>query len=259
MKNINRTTGFTVEKQQLGSTFLAALCAVALLVPEFSKAAEWNVDPIRVELSQEQPTAAIIIRNESDQPSSIQIQAVVWSQLNGKDVYTPTRELLVAPPIATIPPQSDQVIRIALRQSAEGLSEQAYRINLQELPVQSAPGFSGLQVALRIGLPVFVQSKNGDAKPQMSWTVSRLSDNQLKIGMRNRGNAHVLISDLSLYAAGDVTPITGESASTYVLAGQEREWFLKTRASQRIDGSSLRLKASTDADTIDTELVLGRP
>jgi fimbrial chaperone protein len=236
-----------------------ALCASALLTPTLVTAAEWTVDPVRVELSPQQQTAAIIVRNESDQPSSIQIQAVTWSQVDGKDVYTPTRELLVSPPIATIPPKTDQVIRVALRRSADPSKELAYRINLEELPVEPATDITGVQVALRIGLPVFVQSLKGDAAPKMSWSVARAPDSQLKVQVRNQGNAHVQISDFSLSAVGSDSALTRESASSYVLAGQSREWLLKTSPSQTVANGRLHLMAFTDADKVDTELVLGSP
>ncbi|MCX7153296.1 MAG: fimbria/pilus periplasmic chaperone [Proteobacteria bacterium] len=234
-------------------------CAVALLVPKLAAAAEWNIDPVRVELSPEQQTAAIIVRNDSDQPSSMQIQAVVWSQVDGKDVYTPTRELLVSPPVVTIPPKSDQVIRVALRRHADANRELTYRINLQELPVQPGPESTSVNVALRIGLPVFVQSQKGEAKPKMAWTVSRMPDSTLKVGVQNQGNAHVQVSDFALYAVGSDQAITGEAGSRYVLAGQSQEWLLKTSPSTKISDGRLRLKAYTDADTVDTDLVLGRP
>lgn len=237
----------------------AGLCAIALLAPNFAAAADWNIDPVRVELSPEQQTAAIIVRNDSDQPSSMQIQAVVWSQVDGQDVYTPTRELLVSPPVVTIAPKSDQVIRVALRRPADPTRELTYRINLQELPAQPAPEFTGVHVALRIGLPVFVQPKTGEAKPKMTWSVSRMPDNSLKVGVQNQGNAHVQISDFALYASGSDQPITGEAGSRYVLAGQSQQWLLKTSPSARIADGRLRLKAYTDADTVDTDLVLGRP
>jgi fimbrial chaperone protein len=237
----------------------SALCALALLSPALVSAAEWNVDPVRVELSPQQQTAAIIVRNESDQPSSIQIQAVAWSQVNGMDVYTPTRELLVSPPIATIPPKSDQVIRVALRRPADPSNELAYRINLQELPHEQVSESTGVQVALRIGLPVFVQSLKGDAAPKMAWSVTPAPDNKLKVQVKNQGNAHVQISDFSLQTVGAMQPVTSESASSYVLAGQTREWLLKTSPSQAIGNGSLRLMAFTDADKVDTELVLGKP
>lgn len=218
-----------------------------------------SVDPIRIELSPEQPTAAINVRNDSDQPTSIQIQAVAWSQVDGKDVYTPTRELLVSPPIVTIAPKGEQVIRTALRRKADVANELTYRIYLQELPSQPQPGFTGLRLALRIGLPVFVKPQQGKAAPKMAWSISLAPDNSLKITLQNEGNAHVQVSDFALYVPGGDKPITGESGSTYVLAGQVREWLLKIDLSENITGGRLRLKAYTDAGNVDTELPLGTP
>lgn len=218
-----------------------------------------SVDPVRIELSPQQQTATVNVRNESDQPTSIQIQAVAWSQVDGKDVYTPTRELLVSPPIVTIPPKSEQVIRAALRRQADTASELTYRIYLQELPPQPAPGFIGLQVALRIGLPVFVKPQNGKAAPKMVWTVSHAPDNSLKVALQNQGNAHVQVSDFALYIPGKDKPIAGESGSSYILAGQVHEWLLKTDLSEKITGGRMRLKAYTDAGNVDTELPLGTP
>ena len=235
------------------------LCVIALLTPPLAGAAEWDVDPVRLELSPDKQNAALIVRNESDQPTSIQIQAVAWSQLGGKDVYTPTRELLVSPPIVTIAPKSDQVIRVALRRPADPSSELTYRVNLQELPQQPAPGFTGVQMALRIGLPVFVKPQQGEAKANMTWTVARQPDRSLKVAVRNQGNAHVQISDFALYAAGRDQLIAGESTSSYVLAGQSHEWLLPSSAADDLAAKSLRLKAYTDAEFVDTVLVLGRP
>lgn len=241
------------------ATCCAALCAVSLLVPTLAAAAEWNVDPVRVELSPDHQTAAIIVRNDSDQPSSMQIQAVAWSQVGGKDVYAPTRELLVSPPVVTIAPKSDQVIRVALRRQADPVKELTYRINLQELPVEPLRQTTGINVALRVGLPVFVQSQKGDAKPEMAWTVSRMAENTLKVAVRNQGSAHVQISDFALYNPGSGQAITGEAGSRYVLAGQSQEWLLKTSSAEKVTAGRLRLKAYTDADAVDTELVLGSP
>jgi fimbrial chaperone protein len=237
----------------------AALCAMAMLIPSIAFAAQWDVDPVRIELSPQQQTAAIIIRNESDQPTSIQISAVAWSQVDGKDVYMPTRELLVSPPIVTIPPKSDQVIRAALRRDADPAKELTYRINLQELPMQAEPGFTGVQVALRVGLPVFVQPQQGTAAPEMTWNVSSAPDNMFKVGMRNSGNAHVQVSDFSLYAPGSDQALSVAAGSSYVLAGQSGEWLLKQGSAQSSGGDRLRLKAYTDAEAVDTVLVLARP
>lgn len=248
-----------VHSRQWRAALGAALCTLALLALPPAEAASLSVDPVRIELSPQQQTAAITLKNDSDLPSSIQIQAVAWSQLDGKDVYTPTRELLVSPPIITIAPKSEQVIRAALRRQADTASELTYRIYLQELPPQPAPGFMGLQVALRIGLPVFVKPQTGKAAPKMVWTVSHAPDNSLKVALQNQGNAHVKVSDFALYIPGKDEPIAVESGLSYILAGQAREWLLKTGSLEKITGGRLRLKAYTDAGNVDTELLLDKP
>jgi len=248
-------TQLAVRSTARNATIYAALCT--LLVPGLATAAAWNVDPVRLEISTQQKTAAVTVKNDSDQPTSIQIQAVAWSQVGGKDVYTPTQELLVSPPIVTIAANAEQVIRVGLRRQADASSELSYRISLQELPPQPAPGVTGVQVALRIGLPVFVQPENGLAAPKLLWSVAQMPDRQLKVVLNNQGNAHVQISDFALYLPASEQAIASEAGSSYVLAGQTREWLLKTSAAQ--SGGPLRLKASTDAGNIETDLVLGRP
>jgi fimbrial chaperone protein len=232
---------------------------MALFVPAFAAAAGWSIDPVRVDLYATQQTAAITVGNDSAQPTAIQIQAVTWTQVEGKDVYTPTKEILVSPPIFTIAPKSEQVIRVALRRQADTASELTYRINLHELPSQPKPGFMGIQVALRVSLPVFVQRQDGKALAKMTWNVSRLPDNMLKVRLKNQGSAHVQVSDFSLLASGSDRQIAGEAGSSYVLAGQSREWLLKMNSSKKLTGGSLRLKAYTDAGNIDTELELDKP
>ena len=72
----------------------------------------------------------------------------------------------MSPPIATIAPDKEQIIRVGLRRAPDKERELSYRLFLQEVPAPPKPGFQGLQVALRVGLPVFVQPKRsgeGDA------------------------------------------------------------------------------------------------
>jgi len=233
-----------------------ALCAAALLTPWFAAAASLEIAPVRIELSPQQQTVAITIRNSSDQPTTLEIKPVAWAQVDAKDVYTPTRELLISPPLVTIPAHGEQVIRAALRRKADPTKELTYRINLQELPAAPAPGATGVQVALRIGLPVFVKPASGKAAPKMEWKLMHQSDGSLKVGFRNPGNAHIQISDFSLLNPGRSGVIAEEQSSSYVLAGQAREWHLKTNPAEKIAGNRLRLKAFTDAGDADKELPL---
>jgi fimbrial chaperone protein len=235
------------------------LMTFALLIPSLVSAAGWEIDPIRVELSAKQPAAAVTIKNESDESTTIQIQAVSWSQNEGKDIYSATSELIVSPPIVTIAAHAEQVLRVGLRHQENKAVESSYRINLQELPAAPTPEFSGVKVALRIGLPVFVQPKAGKAAPKTAWTAVRQEPGVLKIVLNNQGNKHIQISDFSVYAKGHEKAIASMSGTNYVLAGQTHEWLIKTNPTELISDGRLHLKAYTDAAIIETELVLDQP
>ena len=238
---------------------IAVLFTLSALISGLAGAAGWSIDPIRVDLSPSKKTGAMTIRNDTDQPTSIQIQAVVWTQVGGKDVYTATKELLVSPPIVTIPPKSEQIIRVALRKQPEANKELAYRINLQELPMTATPNSSAVQVSLRIGLPVFVQSQAGDAVPKMTWKVTSAPNGMYKVDLHNSGSAHVQVLDFFLYAPGSEIPLASQTSSSYVLAGQSQEWLLKsTNTAKRYD-ARLHLKAFTDSVNVDALIVTEQP
>lgn len=235
------------------------LCAFALLMPGLAAAAGWEIDPVRIELAPGHQAAAITIKNSTDQATSLQVQTVAWSQVDGKDVYAPTPDVLVSPPIVTIAPHGEQVIRVALRRQADTLNELCYRINLQELIPPPIAGLTGVQVALRIGLPLFVQSRTGEAAPKLVWTLKRMSDHTVKVSLQNKGTAHVQVSDFALYAPGGSQAMSSETSSSYVLAGQTREWLLKAGVASMAPGDHLQLKGFTDGDNLDTDLVLDKP
>lgn len=237
----------------------AAVCLVVLSGAGPVAASDWAVDPVRIDLSPQQQTAVLQVRNNSDQATTIQIKAVSWSQQAGKEVYEPTRELLVSPPAFTLAAKAEQLVRVALRRTADPASELSYRINLQEIPPPPAPGFVGLQVALRVGLPVFVQPLTGKASPKAVWTAAALDDKRIKVGLDNQGNAHLQVSELALYVPGVEPAIAGESGLSYALAGQTREWILNLTTAKLPSNQRLRLKAYTDAGEIDTEVVLNQP
>jgi fimbrial chaperone protein len=247
MSNARRALGASV-------IFSAAILAAAP-----AQAATLEIDPVRIDLTARQQTAAITIRNSSDQPITMEIKALGWSQVDSRDVNTATRELLVSPPIATIPPLGSQIVRVALRRSPDLTRELAYRINLQEIPQPAANGTTGVQVALRVGLPVFVKSRNAKSAAKMEWSVLQKPDGNLLVALQNPGTAHIQISDFSLMLPGSNVLVASEQGSSYVLAGQSHEWTLKPTFSETKPVPRLRLKVYTDAGDADQEIPLQSP
>jgi fimbrial chaperone protein len=180
------------------------LCAAALwFFQPVAWAGSFQVNPIRVELSPKSQTTALTVKNTGNDPVVVQVNVEAWNQQDGKDVYAPTRELLATPPVMTIPPSEERVVRVGLRRAPDRAKELSYRLFLQEVPPPPQPGFQGLVVALRVGLPIFVAPSQGQAAARVSWKAVRTADGKLEVSAINQGTAHVQISEINVIDGAD--------------------------------------------------------
>lgn len=241
-----------VRSQRRGSRSLAALF-VLLCWSVQAQAGSFRVSPLRVTLSAAQPITALTVYNEGDQPAVIQAQALAWSQDNGNDVYTASKEILLTPPIFTVPAKSSQILRLGLRRPADQQRELTYRLYLQEVPPPPAPGFIGLTTAVRLGVPVFLMPASG-ATPQLRWQATLAPQGAL-ISLTNTGNAHVKIASFTL-STPDTRVSTTQQVAQYVLPGQTQRWGVKLTPSLSL-GTQLHLSAKGDmGDEVHVELVV---
>ena len=220
-------------------------------------AANIGVNPVRVTLSENQKMGTLTVRNGGIEPMSMQLEVLNWSQEEGNGVFTPTRELIVNPPIFTIPAGGSQLIRVGLRRAPDAQRELTYRIFLQELPPPPSPDFQGAKMLMRVSLPVFVLPKV-TAKPVLRWHAVRTSDGALKISLSNSGNAHIQIANFSLSLPGSAQPWITQQTSNYVLIGQSFDWILPANADYSIpkSGATIQLFAQTDAGDIEAEVLV---
>jgi fimbrial chaperone protein len=237
---------------------VAAFFFFCAVIPGPLWAGSFQVTPLRVELSSQRPNDALQVQNNGSEPVVIQLQLVAWSQESGRDVYQPTDELLATPPIFTIQPGATQIIRVGSLRGVDEKNELSYRLFLQEVPSKPKPDFKGLQMALRIGLPVFILPKV-KAAPALSWRVEQAAGGQLKVDLKNDGNAHIQILDFNLSLPDKQQAIAVQQVSAYLLPGQIRSWMLTTDPAQRRGGDTVRINAYTDAGSVETDIKLEKP
>lgn len=216
------------------------------------------VNPIRVNLSATQTTSPLVVRNTGAEPSVVQLQIVSWSQQDGKDVLEPSRDLLATPPIFTVPAGGSQTVRVGLRQRSNIQTEGSYRLILQEVPPPPKPEFRGLQVALRLSVPIFIAPAVAPTT-SMTWQANVTSTpdapTDLTIAAVNTGTAHVQVLGLKLFSGGVELPSASPPESAYVLPGQGRQWRLRL-TSLPAAGSSVRIEARTDAGDLQANVVV---
>jgi fimbrial chaperone protein len=222
-----------------------------------ASAASFGVSPVRVTLSESQSMGALTVRNDGTEPASLQMEMLSWSQAEGQDVLTPTRELLANPPIFTLPAGGSQLVRFGLRRAPDALRELTYRVILQQLPPPPDPNFNGAQILMRISLPVFVLP-DVDVKPVLMWQAARTPQGALKISLTNNGNAHIQILNFKLSLLDSAQPWVTKQSSEYVLAGQSRDWILPVNADYPTppSGDTLQLFAQTDAGDIEADVLI---
>jgi len=216
------------------------------------------VNPIRVNLSASQTTSALVVRNNGAEPSVVQMQIVSWSQQGGKDVHEPSRDLLATPPIFTVPAGGSQTVRIGLRQRSNVTTEGSYRLILQEVPPPPKPEFRGLQVALRLSVPVFIAPAVAPTT-SVGWQANVTSTPDAPAGLTivaaNTGNAHVQVLGFKVFAGASELPLQAPPETAYVLPGQGRQWRLQLNPMPAA-GSSVRIEAKTDAGDMQANVVV---
>lgn len=227
--------------------------------PAPARAASFSISPVRVELSSGASTGALTLRNSEAVPVVVQAEAMIWEQAGGEDRLAPTRDLLVSPAVFTLPANGSQLVRVALRRASDAERELSYRLLLTEVPQRAGGGSIGLNVALRLSLPVFV-SPDAKAAPRLEWSVKRASEGALEVTARNAGNAHARILSFSVAPASAAAAAIPQDVTAYVLPGQARSWTL---ASERIalvpDSDWLRVQVmgTTEAGDFVVETGLG--
>jgi fimbrial chaperone protein len=234
--------------------------AAAFWLPPAS-AGTFTISPLRVELSAEAATAAVTVRNEEDMPALIQVDTQLWTQASGEERLEATHDVLVSPAVFTLPPKGSQLVRVALRRDPDGARELSYRLILQEVPPEASPEFTGLRVALRLSVPVFV-SPAITAKPDLAWSAARNGRGAIVLRADNSGGAHARVLSFTLTPESGQGPVLQDSVATYVLPGQYRTWTLKNNDQTRDDSTGAaaryRLKANTERGEVVTELSVGR-
>jgi fimbrial chaperone protein len=215
-------------------TLIALLTAAVMAAPV--SASTFNISPIRAELAAGHRTEALTITNAEDNPVVVQIRVVRWSQKNGAEQLDDTRELLATPPVLQIAANSQQIIRVALRREPDPAEELTYRVIFEEVPQAAPKDFTGLRVALRLSIPVFVAPAHGKANADLAWQSRWLANGQLELAATNNGSGHLQITDFEAQFPGSLMPLRGVT-SKYVLAGSRMSWTLTPPADAMRQGA----------------------
>ncbi len=228
---------------------LGALVALGVLgtlgVPgsRLAHAGSLTVSPTRIELSARHPVATLEVTNDGADVITVQLDTLAWTQAAGADRYVESAALIATPAVFDLAAHASQVLRVALREpgSAEG---RAFRVYASEVPPARLQEGAGLQMVLRVGVPVMVEGAAGSGSPRLTGTVQQRPDGPPALRLRNAGTRFTRVLGLELRnAAGAV--LWRSRTAAYLLADGEHDWPLDDAL--RPAGGPLQLSITTES------------
>lgn len=222
---------------------VAALCLTPTPGLTQANVVIWPIDP---KIEAEERSTAIWLENKGGAPVTLQLRSFGWTQTSGKDTTADQQAIVASPPIAQIAPGERQLIRV-IRRGPAAPGEAAYRLIIDELP-RPRTGTEGasarLDVQMRYSLPLFVYDEKRDAtRPKLESRIA-IENGQRWLIVRNTGNGHARLTDLSIEHHGTLTPVrTGLLG--YVLPGATVRWQLPDNLDARA-----RLRAGVNGESV---------
>lgn len=230
-----------------------ALAAELVLVP-LASASGLQVSPIGLRLLSKAQADALWLTNTGSDPLHAQVRVFHWSQVDGKDVLEPSRDLVVSPPMVTIAPGDRQMVRVIRQVPPPTGNEASYRVVVDELPIDAGDR-PGLKFVLRYSVPVFL-APMGDPPVktalQASWDSSPEGP---MLRVSNTGSGHAQIADVVWRGAKGQNTMLLPGLVGYTLPGSTMSWHLPPAASHAGGAVKARINGETSESTlvVDTD------
>lgn len=225
--------------------FSAALIAGMHMTASY--AASLRVSPVLIDVSAPTSASSIRIWSEAKLPVSVQARLFRWSQNNGDDTYEPATDVVVSPPITSLKPGGENILRIVRTSKRPVTGEESYRLLVDELPDSAKKTSGTINLIVRHSIPVFF-SQRGSSDADPVWNIQRKAGGY-QVTVSNKGDRRLRISDLVLTSGrkpvGQKNGLVG-----YVLGHSSASWFVASRGG---GGSSLILSAQSETGSISVQ------
>lgn len=237
------------------TTLAAQLCLSALSIPfcQITAAqATFVIWPIYPKIEAQEKATAVWLENTGKTDTMIQIRVFKWQQLDYKDQYQAQNEVIPSPPIANIKAGEKYMLRLTRPNVASHNSETAYRIIVDELPIQvdnKADAASNVNFQMRYSIPLFsygeglgsglnedsakANKKNALAKPILHYWLAKDSNGRAQLYIKNTGLKFARITGVSL-AQQSAQIRFDDLAFGYVLAHSTMRFDVGQQAAQQL-------------------------
>lgn len=206
-------------------------CGTLACFAGLAAAANFGLSNTRIALSASHSVETLVLTSQEGRDVSFEVKVKRWTQkADGTWELVPSQDLVVHPLIVKLPESGTARIRIGSL-SPTVVAEQAYRIELNELPDPAAAAPGQIRMLTHVSMPVFVQPAN--AKPGLALAVDRIDGGDAALVLRNIGTAYSAPAPgkLRVLDAKGKTLHEGTVDSNYVLVGASLPVHAKIPAS----------------------------
>lgn len=236
------------------------LTAGFLFVCGVINAAGLQVAPIGLSFAPSSPAQGLWLTNTGHETLRAQVRVFDWTQVDGKDHLSPTQALVASPPMLSLEPGAQQLVRV-IRTDAAAIqtAENAFRLLVDELPPSEQSPQTGLRYVLRYSVPVFIEPAEktpdvSEVAAALRWSLVHDGD-EVALQVHNTGTTHAQISAASLLLTEHESVEVSPGLLGYVLPGMTMRWTLNVPVVQF--GKDTQLKARINGKMLDQIFPVG--
>lgn len=238
----------------------AAACLLALaLACGSAQASGLQVSPVSLTLQPTRNADGLWLSNTGTNVVHAQVRVYHWTQQGGVQQLTPSQGLVASPPMLNLASGDKQlirVIRIGPPPTGTDAAEDAYRISIDELPVDDS-GKAGLQFVLHYSVPVFVEPAGvPPTTPSLQWKLRRAGD-RMQLQVDNSGTGHAQLAGVSYVDPSGHRIEIAKGLLGYVLPKGDMRWELKQPAASFVNGGHFEATVNGGPVTQSTALETG--
>ncbi len=233
-------------------TFAAFSTALSLIAaPASGFAASLQVSPTSLEVTAPGAATTLTLNNPGDAPLKAQIRVYRWCLVNGEERLDPATGVVASPPMATLQPKTNYVVRVVRVSKQPVIAEETYRLVVDEIPDRTNLPNRSVAMAFRYSVPVFFMTKDGGA-PNLAWS-SQTRNGKTFVSATNTGTRRVRLADLQI-SDGKGKPVTiAKGLAGYVLARSSKSWVAPGLVQSA--GTPLQITARGDLGPINARIL----
>ena len=227
--------------KKLTSKIVASLIFIFLSSPLFAV----TISPTVIDINSTQKIVTLTFVNDTGREINIQSSTLIWKQVNGKDTYSPSNDLIVVPAIVKIPGGKSQNFRVTKRVLDAADSELSYRLYLEDItPAFNDPNKAdpGVFFKFNQNLPVYYYTGKASSKNSLKVSFCSADSKQTCVRIDNSENVRALLNNISFKSPdGKLLDNVDANVNGTILSNSWKEFRFNTPANK---SNTLIIKSS---------------